>query len=112
MLRSFQYFLSTEKPVSERTNKTSVTSRREKVPLKGLENIKLLASLDILNPRPQEGLKKIFSSKFKQPKSTSQHITKNRSQFSSLGKREAKGLLTIFQDLVTRTMARRMEGNH
>ncbi|KAI5650200.1 hypothetical protein M9H77_36205 [Catharanthus roseus] len=47
----------------ERTNKTSVTSRREKVPLKGLENVKLLATLDILNPRPQEGLNKIFSSK-------------------------------------------------
>ncbi|KAI5650460.1 hypothetical protein M9H77_36465 [Catharanthus roseus] len=39
-----------------------------KVPLKGHENIKLLATLDILNPRPQEGLNKIFSSKFKQPK--------------------------------------------
>ncbi|KAI5652384.1 hypothetical protein M9H77_29571 [Catharanthus roseus] len=38
----------------ERTKKTCVTGRREKVPLKGLENVKLLATLDILNPRPQE----------------------------------------------------------
>ncbi|KAI5676651.1 hypothetical protein M9H77_07601 [Catharanthus roseus] len=52
------------KHVRKRTNKTSVTSRREKVPLKGLENVKLLATLDILNPRPQEGLNEIFSSKF------------------------------------------------
>ncbi|KAI5658090.1 hypothetical protein M9H77_26883 [Catharanthus roseus] len=49
-------------------NKTSVTSGKEKVPLIGLENVKLLATLDILNSRPQEGLNKIFSSKFKQPK--------------------------------------------
>ncbi|KAI5676472.1 hypothetical protein M9H77_07422 [Catharanthus roseus] len=79
MLKSFQYFLSAEKPgtpssfdyfeiSNERTNKTSVTSRREKVPLEGLENVKLLATLDILNPRPQEGLNKIFFSKFKKPK--------------------------------------------
>ncbi|KAI5657880.1 hypothetical protein M9H77_26673 [Catharanthus roseus] len=54
--------------VRERTYKTSVTRRREKVPLKGLEYVKLLATLDVLNPRPQEGLNKIFSSKFKQPK--------------------------------------------
>ncbi|KAI5664205.1 hypothetical protein M9H77_23528 [Catharanthus roseus] len=64
--------------VRERTNKTNVTSRREKVPWKGLENVKLLAPLVILNPRPQEGLNKIFSSKFKEPKSTSQHIAKIR----------------------------------
>ncbi|KAI5676090.1 hypothetical protein M9H77_07042 [Catharanthus roseus] len=68
----------------ERTNKTSLTSRREKVPLKRLENVKLLATLDILNPRPQEGLNKIFSSKFKKPKSTSQHIAKNRRQYLQL----------------------------
>ncbi|KAI5675891.1 hypothetical protein M9H77_06841 [Catharanthus roseus] len=43
-------------------------SRREKVPLRGLENVKLLVTLDILNPRLQEGLNKIISSKFKQPK--------------------------------------------
>ncbi|KAI5664123.1 hypothetical protein M9H77_23446 [Catharanthus roseus] len=49
-------------------NKTSVTSRRVKVPSKELENVKLLATLDILNPRPQEGVNKILSSKFKQPK--------------------------------------------
>ncbi|KAI5676938.1 hypothetical protein M9H77_07888 [Catharanthus roseus] len=92
MLRSFQYFLFAEKPVRERTNKTSVTSRREKVPLKELGNVKLLATLDILNPRPQEGLKKLFSSKFKQPKSTSQYIAKNRRQFFSLGKRASNHL--------------------
>ncbi|KAI5664040.1 hypothetical protein M9H77_23363 [Catharanthus roseus] len=78
------------------TNKTSVTSRREKVPLKGFENDKLLATFDILNPRPQEGLNKIFSSNFKQPKSTSQHIAKNRRQFSSLGKRASNHLPRIF----------------
>ncbi|KAI5667176.1 hypothetical protein M9H77_17029 [Catharanthus roseus] len=78
--------------VRERTNKTSVTSRKAKVPLKGLEKVKLLASLDILNPRPQEGLNKILSSKFKQPKSTSQHIAKNRSQFSNLDKRASNHL--------------------
>ncbi|KAI5658016.1 hypothetical protein M9H77_26809 [Catharanthus roseus] len=77
------------------TNKTNVISRREKVPLKGLENVKLLATLDILNPRPQEGLNKIFSSKFKQPKSTSQHIAKNMRQFSSLGKRTSNHLPSI-----------------
>ncbi|KAI5671385.1 hypothetical protein M9H77_11749 [Catharanthus roseus] len=54
--------------VRERIKKTSATSRRERVPLKELENVKLRATLDILNPRPQEGLNKIFSSKFKQPK--------------------------------------------
>ncbi|KAI5649850.1 hypothetical protein M9H77_35855 [Catharanthus roseus] len=58
----------TEEGQSSRTNKPSVTSRREKVSLKGLENVKPLATLDILNPRAQEGLNKIFSSKFKQPK--------------------------------------------
>ncbi|KAI5667248.1 hypothetical protein M9H77_17101 [Catharanthus roseus] len=42
--------------VRERTNKTSITSRKEKVPLIGLEIVKLLATLDILNPRPQEAL--------------------------------------------------------
>ncbi|KAI5666891.1 hypothetical protein M9H77_16744 [Catharanthus roseus] len=52
----------------ERTNRTSVTSRREKVPLKVLENVKRLATLDILNPRSQEGSNEIFSSKFKQHK--------------------------------------------
>ncbi|KAI5672357.1 hypothetical protein M9H77_12721 [Catharanthus roseus] len=52
----------------ERTNKTIVTSIKEKVPLKGLENVKLLATLDILNPRPKKGLKKFFSSKVKQSK--------------------------------------------
>ncbi|KAI5676226.1 hypothetical protein M9H77_07176 [Catharanthus roseus] len=76
-------------------NKTSVTSRREKVPLKGLENVKLLATLDILNPTTQEVLNKIFSSKFKQPKSTSQHIVKNMRQFSSLSKRASNHLPSI-----------------
>ncbi|KAI5675746.1 hypothetical protein M9H77_06696 [Catharanthus roseus] len=41
---------------------------KKKVPLKGLENVKLQATMDISNPRPQEGLNKIFSSNFKQPK--------------------------------------------
>ncbi|KAI5671007.1 hypothetical protein M9H77_11371 [Catharanthus roseus] len=84
------------RPSSERENKKiSVTSRREKVPLKGLENVKLLATLDILNPRPQEDLNKIFSSNFKQPKITSQYIAKNRGQFFSLGKRASNHLPRI-----------------
>ncbi|KAI5649703.1 hypothetical protein M9H77_35708 [Catharanthus roseus] len=48
-------------------HKISSKNRRKKVSLKGLENAKLLATLDILNPKTQEGLNKIFSSKFKQP---------------------------------------------
>ncbi|KAI5682361.1 hypothetical protein M9H77_03589 [Catharanthus roseus] len=55
-------------PVSGWSEKGGITGLEEKVPLKGLENVKLLATLDILNPRPQEGLNKTFSSKFKKPK--------------------------------------------
>ncbi|KAI5667395.1 hypothetical protein M9H77_17248 [Catharanthus roseus] len=104
----------------ERTNKTSITSRRQKVPLKGFENIKLLATLDILHPGPQEGLNKIFSSMFNQPKAfspTSLHHNMNERKEKYHGVRRPRllehlwhGLKLLFVEISFKTLFERAFG--